>query len=89
MIEAYAAWSPLQLAHAVGLRIDLRTERGSVRTAYIVSAAGKSRPVSHSRACDVLSRLAKRRGVDPSTPPLIYPRALADGAEQTPSHFGS
>jgi hypothetical protein len=79
----WADWSPAELAHVLGLRIDLRRERSGFRTAYFGGPNVKPRPLSHERACAVLARLARRRGVDERHPPEDTPWALQDGKERT------
>jgi hypothetical protein len=81
VIPAYLEWSPAQLAHALGYRINLVTGRGGCRDAFL-ERAGRSHPTSHERACSTLSRLARIRGIDAANPPTDTPRALINGAEQ-------
>jgi len=69
-------WSPAELAHAVGYRIDLRSIGSGQRTAYLVGPTGRWHPTSHGRAWTTLSRLAAIRSIDASCPPTAHPRAL-------------
>lgn len=79
-MRPFYAWSPNQLAFAVGMRINLVGDSPGDRTAYIVRN-GKATMVSHTKACLLLSRLARLRGVRPGLPPAA-PRALINGEEQ-------
>lgn len=72
-------WSPAQLAFALGFVIDLRPDRGGTRAAFFVGPTGRERALSHSRACELLSRLATWRDIDPDAPPTNTPRALING----------
>lgn len=80
--DPFIAWSPAQLAFALGYRIDLRGEPNGTRSIYLVGPTSRSHPVSYMQAYFGLSRLARIRGLDPATPPIRTPRALINGAER-------
>lgn len=75
-------WSPADLAHALGYRIDLRRRNNGTRTTYLIGPTGRAHLTSHQHACDALSRLAERRGLDPAKRPTDTPRALQNGREE-------
>lgn len=81
IMGAFFPWSPAQLAHALGVRINLRGHGCGTRSAYF-ERNGKATVMSHGRACHVLARLAHRHGIDAANPPAEHPRALIDGKEQ-------
>lgn len=79
----FYGWSPNQLAHALGFRVNLRSAGGGQRTAYIERPSGRATAMGHTRACLSLSRLAQLRKLDPLNPPANPKRALINGEEQT------
>lgn len=78
----FADWSPAQLAHALGYRLDLRNALGGQRHAYLIGPSGREHPTGHARAWATLSRLAVWRRIDPTAAPHQPPRALVNGKAQ-------
>ena len=81
IMGGFREWSPNELCHALGFRIDLRQQGNGATHAYIVGAK-RERCVSHERASRTLARLARWRGIDPTKPPKPTRRALRNGQEQ-------
>jgi hypothetical protein len=74
-------WSPNELCHALGFRIDLRGHSNGLSDAWIIGAR-RERCVTHERACRLLARLAMCRRIDPHNRPALARRALRNGREQ-------
>ncbi|QIG67418.1 hypothetical protein EVB39_089 [Rhizobium phage RHph_TM3_3_9] len=77
----FEQWSPLQLCHVLGYRVDLRSQGGGT-VAYLVGPAVRDRSVTYLRAIRLLKRMARRKGVNEFDVPATYRRALRDGKEQ-------
>jgi hypothetical protein len=77
----FREWSPNELCHALGLRIDLRGQGNGLNDAWIIGAR-RERCASHERASRMLGRLARLRRIDPHSKPTPARRALRNGREQ-------
>jgi len=79
----YKDWSPAQLAHALGYRINLRGNPNGTRTAWALCPNGTEHKIHDAAyAHKLLSRVARRVNINPSAIPGNTPRALLNGAEQ-------
>jgi hypothetical protein len=82
----FEKWSPLQLAHVLGYRFDIRNQGGG-RVIYLTGKNVKERIVTYKKACRLLKRSARIKNIV-DNPPVSYRRALIDGREQTTVKIG-
>lgn len=75
-------WSPSNLAHKLGITVDIRQHGRGNSAPCLVTAAGRAHYANAMRAWRILSRLAVWKRIDPADVPTDAPRALRNGVPQ-------